>query len=228
MSQLEREIVIPGQYLGDCNKNKSGKGTFIEQGKIFSQIIGILQKKDQLLSVIPLKGKYDAITGDTVIGIVLEPMSSSWLIDINAPYPALLHVNEVPWKVDFNETDKYLNTGDSVLAKVLSVDFEKKLQVTLKDRNLFKINRGFIIEVEPAKIPRIIGKKGSMIQLLKKHTRCRLFVGKNGRIWIEGNQEGIAKTMHAIKLIERESISFGLTDKIEDFLKNSSKSKDVK
>jgi len=228
MSQQDREIVIPGQYLGDSNQYKSGKGTFIEKGKVFAQIIGILQKNDQFLNVIPLKGKYDAITGDSIIGIVLEPMSSSWLIDINAPYPALLHVNEVPWKVNFNETDKYLNTGDSVFAKVLSVDFEKKLQVTLKDRNLFKINGGFIVDVEPAKIPRIIGKKGSMIQLLKKYTRCRIFVGKNGRIWIEGNQEGIEKTVQAIQLIERESISYGLTDKIEEFLKNYSISKEVK
>ena len=69
-------------------------------------------------------------------------MSSSWLVDINAAYPALLHVNEVPWDVEFGETEKYLNTGDSIMAKVLQVDLEKKLQITLKDRNLYKIKGG--------------------------------------------------------------------------------------
>ena len=183
MSQSEREIVIPSQFLGDANQFKSGKGTFIENGKIYAQIMGILQRNNQYLNVIPLKGKYDAFTGDTVIGIVLEALGSSWLVDINAPYPALLHVNEVPWNVEFNETDKYLNAKDTILAKVLSVDTEKKLQVTMKDRNLYKIKKGTIVEIDSSKIPRVIGKKGSMISLLKKYTNCRIIVGKNGRIW---------------------------------------------
>lgn len=222
MTQSEREIVIPGQYLGDSNQNKSGRGTFTEDGKIFSQIVGILQRNNKYLNVISLKGKYDAVPGDTVIGVVIEPLSSSWLVDINAPYPALLHVNEVPWDVGFNETDRYMNAGDSIMVKVYSVDNEKKLQVTMKDRNLFKIKGGNIAEIDPTKVPRVIGKKGSMIQLLKKYTNCRVFVGKNGRIWIDGEQNMIAKTMKAIKLIEDESISYGLTDRVEEFLKQHS------
>ena len=227
MSQSEREIVIPSQFLGDCQQFKSGRGTFIENGKIYAQIMGILQRNEKYLNVIPLKGKYDSITGDMVIGIILEAMASSWLVDINAPYPALLHVNEVPWNVDFNETDKYLNAGDTIIAKVLSVDSEKKLQVTLKDRNLFKIKGGMIVEIDPSKIPRVIGKKGSMIQLLKKYTHCRIIVGKNGRIWIDGDIIMTRKTIQAIKFIERESIFFGLTDKIEKFLKQQSSSMEV-
>ena len=227
MSQSEREIVIPSQFLGDCQQFKSGRGTFIENGKIFAQIMGILQRNDKYLNVIPLKGKYDAFTGDVVIGIVIEALGSSWLVDINAPYPALLHINEVPWNVEFNETDKYLNAGDTIIAKVFSVDTEKKLQVTLKDRNLFKIEQGTVVEIDSSKIPRVIGKQGSMIQLLKKYTHCRIIVGKNGRIWIDGDLTMTVIAIQAIKLIEKESISFGLTDKIESFLKQKSDLKEV-
>jgi len=227
MAQQVREIVIPSQFLGTTKDNKAGRGTFIEQGNIYAQILGILNKNPPYLNVVPLKGKYDAVQGDTVIGIVLEAMASSWLVDINAPYPALLHVNEVPWNVEFNETDKYLKTGDAIMAKISSVDFEKKLQVSLKDRGLFKIKEGNITEIDPSKIPRLIGKKGSMISLLKKYTQCRIFVGKNGRVWIDGEQENITKTVRVIQLIERESISYGLTNKVEEFLKNYSESKDV-
>ena len=227
MTQQVREIVIPSQLLGTTKDNKAGRGTFIEQGNIYAQILGILNRNPPYLNVVPLKGKYDAVQGDTVIGIVLEAMSSSWLVDINAPYPALLHVNEVPWNVEFNETDKYLKTGDAIMAKISSVDFEKKLQVSLKDRGLFKIKEGNITEIDPSKIPRLIGKKGSMISLLKKYTHCRIFVGKNGRVWIEGKEENITKTIRVIQLIEKESISYGLTNKVEEFLKNYSESKDV-
>jgi exosome complex component RRP4 len=223
MTQDRREIVIPSQLLGDIKEKKAGRGTFIENGKIYSEILGILQKGAEYINVIPIKGRYDPLVKDLVIGIVEEPMSSSWLININAAYPALLHVNEVPWDVDFGETEKYLNYGDSIMAKVLQVDQEKKLQVTLKDRNLYKLKGGYILNVEPSKVPRIIGKKGSMISILKKYTKCRIFVGQNGRIWIDGDEDGVNKVINTIKKIEDESLSFGLTNKIEELLKKDAK-----
>jgi exosome complex component RRP4 len=223
MSQKMREIVIPSQLLGDIKSNKAGRGTFIENGKIYSEILGILNKNKEYINVKPLKGRYDPIEKDFVIGIVEEAMSSSWLVDINAAYPALLHVNEVPWDIEFGETERYLNHGDSLMAKVLQVDQEKKLQITLKDRNLYKIKGGIIIEVEPSKVPRIIGKKGSMISLLKKYTSCRIFVGQNGRIWIEGSGEGVKKVVETIDMIQDESLSYGLTNKIEELLKKDAK-----
>lgn len=218
MSKSSREIVIPGHLLGELKDFKPGRGTVVENGKIYAALLGIIHESPPYINVVPIKGRYDAFVGDLVIGIVEEPLSSSWLVDINAPYPALLHVNEVPWNVDFGETEKFLNTGDSIMAKVLQVDLEKKLQITLKDRNLYKIRGGHIINVEPSKVPRIIGKKGSMINILKKHTRCRIFVGQNGRIWIDGDDKNVALAQQAIELIEEQSISFGLTNKVEEFL----------
>jgi len=223
MSQEKREIVIPSQLLGDTGGNKAGRGTFVENGKIYSEMLGILSKRSNCINVIPLKGRYNAIEGDFVIGIIQEAMASSWLVDINAPYPALLHVNEVPWDVEFGETEKYLNYGDSVMAKILQVDVEKKLQITLKDRNLYKIRGGHITYIEPSKVPRLIGKKGSMISLLKKYTRCRIFVGQNGRIWIDGDEDGVAKVIYAIRKIEKESLAFGLTNRIEELLRKNIK-----
>lgn len=223
MTENKREIVIPSQLIGDLKKNKSGRGTFIENGKIYSEKLGILSNRSGFIDVIPLKGRYDPVVGDFIIGIVEEPLSSSWLVDINAPYPALLHVNEVQWDVDFGETEKYLNRGDAIMAKVLEVNIEKKLQITLKDRNLYKIRQGYLTYIEPSKVPRLIGKKGSMIALLKKYSNCRIFIGKNGRIWIDGKQDNIAKVIQAINIIENESLSFGLTNKIEGLLKKDSR-----
>ncbi|MCK4903012.1 MAG: RNA-binding protein [Thermoplasmatales archaeon] len=223
MSQEKREIVIPSQLLGDVKNKKAGRGTFVEKGKIYAEVLGILNANSNYINVVPLKGRYDPIENDFVIGIVQEPMASSWLVDINAAYPALLHVNEVPWDVDFGETERYLNHGDSLMAKVLQVDQEKKLQITLNDRNLYKIKGGQIIEVEPSKVPRIIGKKGSMITLLKKYTKCRIFVGQNGRIWIDGDEDDIKKVTDTIKMIEDESLAYGLTNRIEELLKKDAK-----
>lgn len=223
MTDEKREIVIPSQLLGDTKDKRAGDGTFVEDGKIYSSLLGVLNIRQQFINVVPLKGRYEPSERDFVIGIVDIPMSSSWLVDINAPYPALLHVNEVPWDVEFGETEKYLNNGDCIMAKVLQVDQEKKLQITLNDRNLYKIKGGLLIDVEPSKVPRIIGKKGSMISLLKQYTKCRIFVGQNGRVWIDGDEQGIKKVIDTIKQIERESLSYGLTSKIEEMLKKEVK-----
>jgi exosome complex component RRP4 len=221
--QGKREIIIPSQLLGEVKQKKAGRGTFIENGLIYSEILGILDDKSDYINVIPLKGRYDPVENDFVIGIVQEAMASNWLVDINAAYPALLHVNETPWDIEFGETEKYLNYGDSIMAKVLQVDREKKIQITLKDYNLYKIKGGQIIDVEPSKVRRIIGKKGSMITLLKKYTKSRIFVGQNGRIWIDGNDEDVKKVVDTIKMIENESLSFGLTNRIEELLKKDAK-----
>ncbi len=223
MTDEKREIVIPSQLLGETKDKRAGDGTFVEDGKIYSSLLGVLNIRQQFINVVPLKGRYEPSERDFVIGIVDIPMSSSWLVDINAPYPALLHVNEVPWDVEFGETEKYLNNGDCIMAKVLQVDQEKKLQITLNDRNLYKIKGGLLIDVEPSKVPRIIGKKGSMISLLKQYTKCRIFVGQNGRVWIDGDEQGIKKVIDTIKQIERESLSYGLTSKIEEMLKKEFK-----
>lgn len=219
MQNQKRQIVFPSQILGDVKSHKAGKGTFIENGKIISERIGILNENSNYINVIPLKGKYEPAIGDFVIGVVEEALSAGWLVDINAPSPAFLHTEEVPWDVEFGATEKYLNTGDSIMAKLLKIDEAKKMQVTMKDRNLFKINGGDIIEVEPSRVPRIIGKKGSMISLIKKYIRCRIFVGQNGKIWVDAETDNIDKVIKVIRKIENEAITFGLTNRIEDLLK---------
>ena len=114
-----------------------------------------------------------------------------------------------------------LKMNDRVYLK--NEDETKKLQITLKDRNLYKIKGGYITEVEPTRVPRIIGKKGSMIALIKKYIRCRIFVGQNGRIWIDGDTEAIEKVQNIIQIIEKNSISYGLTNRIESLLKKDAK-----
>jgi exosome complex component RRP4 len=218
-----RQIVIPGQILGDIPVFKPGRGTFVENKKIYAERLGVLIIQDNFINIIPLKGRYEPIVGDFVIGVVEEASTSNWMVDINAPYPALLHVHEVPWEIEFADTEKYLNTGDTILAKILSVDESKKLQITLNDRNLFKLKGGHIIEFEPSIYRRIMGKKYSMIEIIQKYTRCRIKVGKNGRIWIDGDAEGIGKVLQVISKIESEATTFGLTDRIEELLKKDAK-----
>jgi exosome complex component RRP4 len=76
------------------------------------------------------------------------------------------------------------------------------------------------MKVTPTKIPRVIGRKGSMISMIKQETGCQIILGINGVILVTGKtpeDEEIA--MMAIHKIEEESHTSGLTDRITQFLK---------
>lgn len=209
-----REIVVPGDVLSTRGE-KGGDNTYERDGKLYAAILGVKNYSQNGISVMPIGGVYMPSTGDTVIGIINDIAASNWMVDISAPYPAPLHVNEVPWKVEFGDTYKYLNVGDAVLLKILMVDESKKIQVTMNDSGLRKLDGGMIVDVPYCKVSRIIGKSGSMIQMLKNMTDCRIFIGQNGRIWIDGDDENAEVAADAIRYIEENSQKGNLTEKVK-------------
>ena len=217
-----REIVLPGDLL-DSGKFKAGAGTYVQDGKIYAAQLGIKSVKSNFVNVIPLGGRYIPSPGDTVIGKVVDIGPSNWFIDINSPYQAPLHVNEVPWRVDFGDTARFMNIGDTLLAKVLMVDETKRVQVTMKEQGLRKLQGGQVMEIPYSKVPRVIGKGGSMIQMIKSMTNTRIFVGQNGRIWLDGDIESILFAIRAIKMIEDNAQASHLTEKVREYLESVTK-----
>lgn len=222
--KITREIVIPGDLLNGDNL-KAGVGTYIEDGKIYASKLGIKNIRANYINVVPLGGKYIPRPGDSVIGTIIDIGPSNWLVNINSPYPAPLHVNEVPWRVEFGDTASYLKVGDTVLVKVSNVDETMRVQVTMKEHGLRKLSGGKVVAICYSKVPRVIGKNGSMISLLKNYTNCRMFVGQNGRIWVDGDLDNIVTAIKAIKKIEEEAQVLGLTDSIKKFLEAESASR---
>ncbi len=212
-----REIVVPGDVL-DGTGMKPGENAYMLDGKVRASVMGVRNVFQNTVGVIPLKGCYMPKAGDTVIGVIVDIGPSNWLVDIGAPYPAPLHVNEVPWKVEFGDTSRYLGMGNVVLLKVLSVDESKKIQVTMKDSGLRRIEGGRLVKISHSKVSRVIGKSGSMISMLKNMTDCRLTVGQNGMIWIDGDDENAEVAVLAVKMIEEQAQAKDLTDKIKDFI----------
>jgi exosome complex component RRP4 len=153
-----------------------------------------------------------------VLGMIADIGPSNWLVDINSPYPAPLHVSEVPWKVEFGDTSRFLRIGDMIMAKILMVDESMKVQVTMNDSGLRKLEGGQIAEIAHSKVSRVIGKSGSMIQMIKNMTDCRIFVGQNGRIWVDGETEAATVAVEAIKMIEREAQTSNLTERVKEFI----------
>ena len=212
-----REIVVPGDVL-DSSGMKPGDNAYVLDGKVRASVMGVRNVYQNTVGVIPLRGCYMPKSGDTVLGVIVDIGPSNWLVNIGAPYPAPLHVNEVPWKVEFGDTSSYLTIGNVVLLKVLSVDESKKIQVTMKDSGLRRIEGGRLVKISHTKVSRVIGKSGSMISMLKNMTDCRITVGQNGVIWVDGDGENADTAVEAIKMIEEKAQSRNLTDKVREFI----------
>ncbi|MEA3143953.1 MAG: exosome complex component [Thermoplasmata archaeon] len=213
----ERQLVLPGDVVGD-KRSIPGPGTKKVGDRLIATSAGILQEQGEKVAILPMNGAYEPRPGDQVVGVVVEANTGNWIIDVRAPWLAPLHVSEAPWRVDFGETTNYLKVGDAILCKILFVDEQKKVQVTLKDRNLSKLEGGEIYEVPPTKVARVIGKNGSMLNLLKEYVECWLFVGQNGRIWLNGEPKEVLLAREVIQAICDNAHMDGLTEKIKAML----------
>ena len=214
----QREIVLPGTYLGE-RKGRKVNNCYVEGENVYSKVLGILKISDEEISVVPLAGKYFPKVGDRIIGRIEEIEVSGWWVDINSPYRAFLPLSEaVEEFVDVRRVDlsRFYDIDDVIFCKITKVTKNKIIQVSMKDMIARKLFGGITIKITPYKVARVIGKGGSMIELIKKKTGSEIYVGQNGVIWIKGGNK--EKAIEAILTIEREAHVAGLTEKIAKML----------
>ncbi|WP_394346924.1 exosome complex RNA-binding protein Rrp4 [uncultured Methanobrevibacter sp.] len=212
----DKNLVIPGQILAD-DEYYPGRGTFKEGDKICSSLIGLVSLRNKKIRVIPLKSKYVPKKGDVVIGKINDVRFSMWDVDINSPYSGILPAFEVFGR-DKKELSKVYDVGDVLFLRVIDVDEVKKAKLGLKGRGLGKFKGGIIVDISPTKVPRLIGKKGSMINMIKNKTNCKIVVGQNGLVWVKGDEDMEQLTREIIHTIEAEAHTSGLTNKIKNKL----------
>jgi len=215
---MQRDIVLPGTYLGE-RRGRKITNCYTEGERVFSKVLGIVKMNEEEITVIPLAGKYFPKVGDRIIGKIEEIEVSGWWVDINSPYKAFLPLAEaVEEFVDIKRVDlsRFYDINDIIFCKITKVTKNKIIQVSMKDMLARKLFGGITIKITPYKVARVIGKGGSMIELIKKKTGSEIYVGQNGIIWIKGGKK--EKVIEAILTIEREAHVVGLTEKIAKML----------
>lgn len=217
-----KQIATPGDLLADGDY-VAGDNTYKEEKGIYASRTGLVEYDDKKVSIVALKAFYIPKPGDIIIGTVAEIGFNGWTIDLNAPYEAFLRPSDVlsrPFKPQRDELSQVLDLGDLVVAKVVSYDRTHDPQITVAEPGLGKITRGQVLTITPTKIPRVIGKKGSMISMIKQETGCQIILGLNGVVLVTGKTpEQEQAAVRAILRIEEESHMSGLTDRITQMLK---------
>jgi exosome complex component RRP4 len=217
-----RDLVIPGDVLYE-GRIRTGDNTHRSQGKVSASRIGLVDYRRDTVSVIALEAGFNPLVGDLVIGEVIDIELGKWLVDIDAATDAVLNVPDAidaPFRTDIVMPD-ILDIGDIIVAKIVDMDRRRTPILSILGRDLGKIEEGFIIRLTPSKIPRLIGKKGSMVNMILRETGSNIVIGQNGRILIHGKtREQEVNAVNVIEKVEREAHISGLTNRVQEYLKN--------
>lgn len=214
----KREVVVPGQLLAE-GRYRASFGTYDEGGKIFSSLVGLAELRGNTVKVVALEGVYIPKEGDLVIGTITLVAGNNWKVDIGGPYGASLHANNALRRPYSDDISEYMDIGDAIAAEVIAFDRGSGPFLGMKGRGLRVLQGGMILEVSPAKIPRIIGRRGSMINMIKDHLNIQVMVGQNGRIWIRAPSTDVLRlAIRAFKTIESQAHTSKLTDRISEML----------
>ena len=57
-----------------------------------------------------------------------------------------------------------------------------------------------------------------MVSMIKNETGCQIYVGQNGRIWLQGEPEQENRAVKVIQYIEENAHRQGVTDKVKELL----------
>ncbi|MFA5050041.1 MAG: KH domain-containing protein [Candidatus Micrarchaeia archaeon] len=193
------KIVIPGDKISDGVLNIPLG--YIQNGKTYATVVGMMDEEGRYT---PLESVYHPKIEDTIVGIVIESSSWGYSLNINLASKGV---------ISSKDTRMRLNAGDLVVGRVGSLNsFGEASLVDVEN-----LDGGILFEVPTSKVPRIIGRKSSMINLIRDKTKTNAIVGNNGLVWISdaGNVPLVTKT---IEMIVANAHTSGLTDNVGKFI----------
>ncbi|MGB0855606.1 MAG: exosome complex RNA-binding protein Rrp4 [Nitrosopumilus sp.] len=223
----KRKYVIPGDVV-TSGPYRPEQNVILDGNKIISTTIGISEIYDDSVKVIPLTGKYIPKINDLVIGKVISHTSLSWELDINSCYVGFLPAQDVfgrDFSAHADELTSKLKSGDLVAARIANFDRTRDPLVTVSDRDLGKIDSGDLVKISPSKVPRLIGKRGTMIQTIEMATNAAITIGQNGWVVVScESPEGLLKAKKAIKMVDEKAHVANLTDQVKEMLESKGES----
>ena len=221
MEVTKRRYVIPGDVI-TTGPLRPEQNVYQDGDRIISTSVGISEIYDNAVRVIPLSGMYVPKNNDLIIGKVIGHSALSWEFEINSCFVGFLPAQDVfgrDYSPTKDELKARLDKGDLVAARIANFDRSRDPLLTIQDRDLGKIESGELIEIAPSKVPRLIGKRGSMIQTIELATKAMITIGQNGWIVISCDDPvGLLKAIQAVKMVDAQAHTPNLTERVKSML----------
>ena len=220
MSKTNRKYVLPGDMVAEGNQ-PSLANLYRRGDQLLSSRVGMAEVTNEGARVIPLSGPYLPRVDDVVMGIIVDHSAFAWEVDINSCFFAFLPAQSVFGR-DFSpahdDLSSKFNSGDLLAGTILAFDRMRDPLLSVSGPGFGKIPNGEVVKISPPKVPRLIGKKGSMIRMIESASGARLSVGQNGLIVITGNADSMSVATRAIRKVDDEAHLADLNQRIEELL----------
>ncbi len=193
------KIVVPGDVVSD--KPQRMAYTFSDGIKTYAVALSLLGDDGKL---VPLEGPYEPLVEDVVVGFVSDIRFTGYSLNLGAPFTGFL---------SSRDTRATLGLGSIVQARIINVDEVRSIDLA----DARPLLDGGLEKISPVKVPRLIGKRNSMINLISQLTGCQLVVGRNGYVFVSGKGNH-ALALKAIRMVEAQAHTSGLTDRVAGLL----------
>ena len=222
--ESKKRYVLPGDVITTAPLRLHGY-VVLDGKRVISTAIGLSDVSTDSVRVIPLTGVYLPKIDDLVIGIIQYISGNSWFADINSCYQGMLLGQDVFGRGSYpttSEMKERLVKGDIIFARIANSDRQREPLISIADKNLGKIDSGELVKISPTKIPRLIGKHGSMIQTIEASTNATITVGQNGLIVVSCDEtNGLLKALTAIRMVDEQAHIVDLTDRVKKMLETN-------
>jgi len=219
--ESKKRRVLPGDFI-TTSPLRLQDNVVLDGKRIISTTIGLSDVSTDNVRVISLTGIYIPKIDDLIIGKIESIFGNSWFADINSCYKGMLLGQDVFGRGSYptnSEMKNRLDKGDIIFAKIANFDRQREPLISIADNNLGKIDSGELIKISPSKIPRLIGKHGSMIQTIEASTNISITVGQNGLIIFKyDNSTGLKNAIASIKMIAMTYEDANIEEKIQNIL----------
>jgi exosome complex component RRP4 len=218
--EIKRKYVIPGEVVARGNV-RADLNVIRVDDQLIATRVGMAEIGYDVVRVIALSGPYIPRIDDLVVGKIIDYSAFAWEADINSCFFGILPAASVFGR-DYSPakdslTDK-LKVGDMIASRVIAFDRTRDPLLSISGPGLGRIPRGQVVKISPAKVPRLIGKKGSMIKTIESGTKSRMLIGQNGVVVIVGSPDDTIRAIRAINLVEEEAHSPDLTERVQNLL----------
>lgn len=203
----KKKIVSPGDTITEASDYMRGHGTFVDDDKIVASVTGTVEIVNKLISVKPLKTRYNGEVGDVVVGRIKEVGQKRWKVDTFAKLDSVLMLSSVNLPggelrrrsvQDELMMRDVLSEGDLISAEVQSIFSDGCLSLHTRSQKYGKLEEGLLVQVSP-----------SLIKRCKTHFHdlscgVSVIIGNNGYIWIQPHEDNKS---HGVTREDREMIA---------------------
>ncbi|KAF8235637.1 hypothetical protein L208DRAFT_1358529 [Tricholoma matsutake] len=192
------KLTYPGESLTSSQAYMRGHGTYVENEEVVASVAGNVERVNKLVTVRPVRTRYNPEVGDLVVGRITEVQPKRWKVDANSRQDAVLMLSSVNLpggvqrrKLESDELQmrSFFEEGDLLVAEVQAFFADGAMSLHTRSLKYGKLRNGQLVVIPPILVRRL---KSHFIAL---PCGVDLILGLNGYIWVskqikESDQEG--------------------------------------